>query len=150
MCVSWVPPLLAPSKWWRMRRMQAIRSSNLSRHQGDRPRLFRLRGGFCSLLAAGYWPRRESASRMGALEILIAPPNGLFNSSMRKIEPDTDSAQMSKVARTVALRGANNAKLKKMMAIQKTNIASNSVGIELSASEINKQTVVAISTQEER
>ena len=80
---------------------------------------------------------------MGALEILIAPPNGLFNSSMRKIEPETDSAQMSKVASTVALRGANNAKLKKMIAIQKTNRASNSVGIELSASAINSQRVCA-------
>ena len=55
---------------------------------------------------ASYWPRRVSASRMGALEILIAPSNGLFSSSRRKIDPETDSAQTINAARTVALRGA--------------------------------------------
>src|ERR1700694_323009 len=94
----------------------------------------------------GYWPRRASASRMGALEILIAPLNGLFNSSMAKIEPETDSAQTSKVTRTVALLGANNAKLRKMIAIQKINTASNSVGTVLSASAINSQRVCARSS----
>src|SRR5437868_9516451 len=98
----------------------------------------------------GYWPSRASASRMGALEILIAPPNGLFNSNMRKIDPETDSAQMSKVTSTVALRGANNAKLKKMMAIQKINKAISSVGIELSASAINSQRVCANSPLSDR
>ena len=83
---------------------------------------------------------------MGALEILIAPLNGLFNSSMTKIEPETDSAQMSNVTSTVALRGANNAKLRKMIAIQKINTASNSVGMELSASAINSQRVCASSS----
>src|SRR6266403_2248115 len=71
---------------------KAARPSNLSRHQEDRPRLFWLCSGCRPSGTTGYWPRRASASRMGALEILIAPPNGLFNSSMRKIEPETDSA----------------------------------------------------------
>ena len=82
---------------------------------------------------ASYRPRRVSASRMGALEILIAPSNGLFSSSRRKIDPETYSAQTSKAARTVALRGANNPKLRKMMATQKTKTASNTGGIELPA-----------------
>jgi hypothetical protein len=66
---------------------------------------------------------------MGALEILIAPSNGLFSSSRRKIDPETDTAQTSKAARTVALRGANNPKLRKMMATQKISTASNTGGI---------------------
>ena len=82
---------------------------------------------------------------MGALEILIVPSNGRFSSSMRKIEPETDSAQMSKVTRTVALRGANSAKLRKMIAIQKTNTASTSVGTGLSDCAINSHRVCASS-----
>ena len=81
---------------------------------------------------------------MGALEIWIAPLNGLFNSSIRKIDAETDSAQMNKVTRTVALRGANNAKLRKMTAIQKISTTSRNVGTELSACAINSQRVFVV------
>jgi hypothetical protein len=87
--------------------------------------------------------KRLAHGRTGNLDRAI---ERLFNSSMTKIEPETDSAQTSKVTRTVALQGANNAKLRKMIAIQKINTASNSVGIVLSASAINSQRVCARSS----
>ena len=80
---------------------------------------------------------------MGELEILIAPSNGVFSSSRRKIDPETDSAQTSKAATTVALRGANNPKLRNMTATQKISTAINTGGIGLSAWAINSQRVCA-------
>jgi hypothetical protein len=43
--------------------------------------------------APAYWPRWESAIRAGSREICITPSSGWAMSSIRKIAPETDSAQ---------------------------------------------------------
>src|ERR1700739_3456546 len=58
------------------------------------------------LRSRAYWPRCERASCSGALGIRSSPSNGRFSSTIRKIAPETDSAQISRIAITVALVGA--------------------------------------------
>src|ERR1700675_799901 len=82
---------------------------------------------------ACYWPRCARALRSGALEICISPWKGLYISRIKKIAPETDSAQTHKVARAVALRGANKRKLVKMVASQKPSTASNGMETKLPA-----------------
>jgi hypothetical protein len=71
------------------------------------------------------------APRSGALEICINPSKGLYISRIKKIAPETDSAQTNRVAIAVALRGANKPKLLKIVASQKTSTASNGIEMKL-------------------
>src|ERR1700730_4996092 len=80
---------------------------------------------------ACYWPRCARALRSGVLEICISPSKGVYISRIKKIAPETDSAQTNKVAIVVALRGAKRPKLLKIMASQKTSTASNGVEMKL-------------------
>src|SRR5215467_462576 len=104
---------------------------------------FLLPAGFCvggvthdsplPLITSGvlYWPKDARAVRSGALDICMNPWKGRSSSRIRKIAPETESAQTNRVATTVVLRGAKRPKLMKMTATQKTRIARNGRGIEL-------------------
>src|ERR1700693_5309016 len=56
---------------------------------------------------------------------------GRSSSRIRKIAPETESAQTQKTTITVAFRGAKRPKLAKMMQSQNTRIPRNGNGIEL-------------------
>src|SRR5262249_29593225 len=55
-----------------------------------------------------------SASCAGALEIWMSPRNGLLNSMIRKIAPDTATAAANRETRAVDFGGANKPKLRKI------------------------------------
>src|SRR2546430_2103363 len=78
-----------------------------------------------------YLPRCARALRSVALEICIRPSNGVYISRIKKIAPDTDSAQTNNVAIAVAWRGAKRPKLLKIMASQKTSVASKGMEMKL-------------------
>jgi len=59
------------------------------------------------------------------------PPNGWSSSRIRKIAPETDSAQMTSDAKVVALAGAMREKPANKIIIQSSNTAKNGMGIEL-------------------
>ena len=67
---------------------------------------------------------------MGALEIEIIPPSGSFNSSIRKIAPESDSAPMNSTTTTSLLRGANRPKLTKVTVSQNTSTTRNGTGMD--------------------
>lgn len=68
---------------------------------------------------------------MGSLEICSSPSKGVSSSRIKKIAPETDSAQTNQTAKTVALRGANRPKVAKMTVNQKTSTTRNGVANEL-------------------
>src|ERR1700675_3224904 len=94
---------------------------------------------------ACYWPRCARALRSGALEICISPWKGLYISRIKKIAPETDSAQTSKVAIVIGLRGANKPKLTKIVASQKTSTARSGMETEVPACSNIIQRVFSIS-----
>src|SRR5262245_11314944 len=92
-----------------------------------------------------YCPRYASALRSGALESRISPSNGWSSSRIRKIAPDTESAQTNRVASTVALGGAKRPKLTNRTVSQNTSTTRNGIAIELPLCSISNQRVCAIS-----
>ena len=60
-----------------------------------------------------YWSRCVSAVRSGVLETRISPGNGEYISRIKKIAPETESAETNKLTSTVALRGESRPKLMK-------------------------------------
>ncbi len=75
-----------------------------------------------------YCPSCEAAYRSGSRETLITPCSGLFISSIRKIAPDTDSAQTSITVTTVELTSDRRPKHMKKTVSQSMRIARNAVG----------------------
>ena len=61
----------------------------------------------------------------------MMPENGWSSSRMRKIAPETDSAQMTSDAKVVALAGAIREKPANKTIIQSSRTAKNGTGIEL-------------------
>ena len=93
-----------------------------------------------------YWPRCARALRSGALEICISPWKGLYISRIKKIAPETDSAETSKLVITVALKGAKRPKLMKMTVSQITSTTSNGMETEVACCAYINQRVLPIST----
>src|SRR5580698_10117815 len=97
---------------------------------------------------SGRWVHRQCALRRlpfhglkgarallsGVLEIVIKPEKGWFNSSMRKIADDAESAQTNNEATIVRFGRANMPKLTKMIVSQNTSTATNGLGTALSDS----------------
>ena len=78
---------------------------------------------------------------------LTSPSNGWSSSRIRKIAPETDSAQTNRAAITVALGGAKRPKLTKIKMSQKTSTTRNGVGIALSLCSTSNQRVCARSAR---
>jgi hypothetical protein len=78
--------------------------------------------------------RGPRACRIGALEIIIRPENGLLSSKIRKIAHDADSAKRDRQVKTVTFKAENRLKLANMMTSQRTKMTRNGVGITLADS----------------
>src|SRR5512132_1141340 len=70
------------------------------------------------------------ALSIGSLEIPISPPKGSSNSRIRKIAPETASAETVKARIVVALSGASTLKPRKMMTTHKTSMINIGFDIE--------------------
>src|SRR5215468_12480209 len=71
-----------------------------------------------------YRPSCAIVARSGAFETWISPSYGAYISRIRKIAPDTDRAETSKLAITVAFEGASRPKLRKITVSQSTRMTS--------------------------
>jgi hypothetical protein len=75
--------------------------------------------------------RAGKAFRRGSLGITIIPEKGWSSSKIRKIAPETDSAQMTSEAKIVAFAGAIREKPANKIIIQSSSTAKKGTGIEL-------------------
>jgi hypothetical protein len=69
----------------------------------------------------------------------ISPVNGSLSSRIRKIAPETDSAQMTSDAKVVAFVGAIREKPANKIIIQSSSTAKKGTGIELPRCEKSKK-----------
>src|SRR5271157_3608094 len=115
-------------------REQRKEQDDFSRNDGSRPgHGLHLKGESWreGSLLKRYCPSCNKAARKGATETRINPLYGWYISRIRKIAALTASAEMKRLATTVALGGANSPKLMKRMVSQKTMISSNGIGTEM-------------------
>src|ERR1700694_2686384 len=87
--------------------------------------------------------RGARALRSGVLEICMNPENGCPSSTIRKIAPEADRAQMNKTPAATGLRRENRPKLAKITESQKIKTARKGVGIELPPCSSNNRRVCA-------
>src|SRR5208337_4474087 len=85
------------------------------------------------------------AARSGALETLISPRYGLYNSRIKKIAQDTESAETNKLVTTVPLAGAYRPKLMNRTVSHKTRMTSIGMEIKLACCSYINQRVFRIS-----
>jgi hypothetical protein len=71
------------------------------------------------------------AARNDALEILITPSYGAYNSRIKRIAPDTDSAETNKAVTVAPLTRAKRPKLMKREVSQKIRIARIGMDIKV-------------------
>src|SRR3981081_2372210 len=72
-----------------------------------------------------------SAARTGALEILRSPVYGEYNSRIRMIAPETDSAETNKLVITVPLGRAKRPKLMRSGVSQESRMMKNGMDIDV-------------------
>ena len=74
-------------------------------------------------------PNCVRAARSGALDILISPAYGEYNSRIKRIAPDTDNPDTNKAVTAVPLAGSKRPKLMKRVVSQESRIMS--IGMEI-------------------
>src|SRR5215813_6951622 len=72
-----------------------------------------------------YVPMLLRARRSGSLGMRISPLNGWSSSTIRKMAPEIENAETSKVVIAVVLRGASTLKLRKITTSQVVRTTSN-------------------------